>query len=162
MTEAAQTFEEIAPPAGYELALGHELGFNAAIGPLHIGVIDGEARLGFRVTERHANPMGFCHGAALAGLSDMQMILIRPQIGLPDQAVPTITLTIDFLGPARLGSWVDIRTQLVRQTPGMIFSQALIFADGEPVARANAIYKIGKIGTRGGADLGELPPLCLL
>ncbi|CAN5206300.1 hypothetical protein BH10PSE2_BH10PSE2_27990 [soil metagenome] len=160
--EAAQKHDTIAPPPGFELALGHDLGFNAAIGPLYVGVIHGEAVLGFRVTEQHVNPMGFCHGAALAALSDMQMTLVRPQIGLPDQAVPTITLSIDFLAPAPLGSWVEIRTELVRQTRGMIFTQAMLSADGDPVARTNAIYKVGAVGTRGGADLGDLPPLCLL
>ena len=150
-------------PAGFTVALGNDVGFNVQSGPWYVGVIDGQARLGFRVGERHLNAMGSCHGAVLAGFADMQAVVIRPAIGIPDQAIPTITLSIDFLAPTPLGAWVELTTRLMRKTRDLVFCEGLITADGEPVARTNAIYKIGKPGSRaGGRDISTLPDLCLI
>ncbi len=56
--------------------------------------------------------------------------------------MPTINLTADFLRPAPLGSWVEGRTDCLRTTRNLVFAQALITADGEPVLRASGIFKV--------------------
>lgn len=160
---SSETPTESAAPAGFELAVGHDFGFCAALGPHYVAVIDGEAVLGFRVEVRHLNSMGYCHGAVIAGFADMQAVLVRPEIGIPDQAIPTINLTTDFIAVSPLGAWVEMRAALVRKTRSLVFCQGVITADGEIVARTNAIYKIGKPGSRGaGRDLASLPDLALI
>lgn len=146
------------PPPGFVLGLGQELGFNADNGPFYVGYSDGDPSVGFRLTEAHRNSLDGCHGAVIAGLADFQPCCLRPLIGLPDQAIPTVSLTINFLSPAPIGSWLQLSVKLMRQTRSLVFSDGTITADGALVARTSGIFKISRPGSRG----ADLPDLCLI
>ena len=53
---------------------------------------------------------------------------------------PTLSLNVDFLGPARLGDWVEMEATLARATGRYLFTQALMSNAAGPVARSTAIY----------------------
>ena len=114
-------------------------------GPLYVCERGGKVQLGFRVERRHTNPMGICHGGMTASFCDMLLpigaLRQRPEIG--PRFLPTVSLQIDYLAPAPLGSWVQGETEVLRVTRSLVFAQGLVSADGEPVARASAIMKIG-------------------
>lgn len=114
-------------------------GFGAAFGPVFLD--RARMRMGFRVSERHANPIGGCHGGAMCTFADTQLMAIRAGVeeGRPHSS--TISLSLDFLAPAALGAWVEAAVTLVRETRTMIFTQAIMTVDGEPVARSSAIYR---------------------
>jgi uncharacterized protein (TIGR00369 family) len=133
-----------AVPAGFGvLALPGK--FIAANGPLYFRHEGGIVQLGFRVEARHTNAMEICHGGMMASFCDMLLpvasLRLRPELG--NRFLPTVSLQIDYLAPAALGSWVQGETEVLRVTRTLIFAQALISADGEPAARASAILKIG-------------------
>jgi uncharacterized protein (TIGR00369 family) len=53
-------------------------------GPLYARLLDGRLELGFRVEERHTNPLKICHGGMLATLADMLLPMVAlygPQDG---------------------------------------------------------------------------------
>lgn len=133
-------------------------GFIAANGPLYFKRDgDGLLRLGFRVEERHCNPMGMAHGGMLVTFADMQLPFgARLQGGLADNFLPTISLSIDFLAPAKLGAWVEGETQVLRKTRNLVFAQCTVAADGEPALRASGIFKIGPEMKLGEASFDEL------
>ena len=54
---------------------------------------------------------------------------------------PTISLSVDYIATAPLGAWVEAAVTLVKSTKTLIFTQALITAGGEIVARSQAIYR---------------------
>ena len=54
---------------------------------------------------------------------------------------PTISLSLDYLAPAIVGDWVEAQVTLVKTTRTMIFTQAIMTVDGNPVARSTAIYR---------------------
>ncbi|WP_439817360.1 PaaI family thioesterase [Zavarzinia sp. CC-PAN008] len=119
-------------------------GFVGANGPLYIKREGDQVILGFRVEQRHCNPMDICHGGMISTFADMQLPLgSRLQADLPDNFLPTISLNTDFLGPAPLGAWVEGRTQVLRRTRNLVFAQALVYADGAIVARSSGTFKIG-------------------
>jgi acyl-coenzyme A thioesterase PaaI-like protein len=98
--------------------------------------------LAFRVAANHMNPVGVCSGGAIATFADMQIAaVIADGPGTVEGHQPTISLAIDYLAPAPLGSWVEAAVTLVKRTRSMIFTQALITADGAIVARSHAIYR---------------------
>ena len=102
--------------------------------------------IGFRVEARHANPMGVCHGGMLATMADMMAAICVPyQTELPRHFLPTISLQMDFLAPARVGVWVQAQTDVLRTTRNLIFVQGLITADEELALRVSSIYKIGPL-----------------
>ena len=119
-------------------------GFIGTNGPLFVRH-DGEGlRLGFRVEKRHCNPLGICHGGMLATFTDMQLpFASRAQAGLTLNFLPTVSLSVDYLAPAPLGAWVEGRTEVLRRTKRLVFSQMVATADGEICVRANGIFRIG-------------------
>ena len=98
-------------------------------------------RIGFRVAADQANAAGSCHGGAMATFADTQLLAIQagPEEGLPHN--PTISLSLDYLAPAPVGAWVEAAVTLVKRTRTMLFTQAIMTVEGQPVARATAIYK---------------------
>lgn len=142
-------------PDGF-IELPFKYGFVGVNGPLYCNVADGRLVLGFRVEERHCNPMAICHGGMLALFADMQLpFAARMQAGLADHFLPTVSLTTDFLATAPLGAWVEGRTEVLRKTHKTLFAQMIATADGEPCLRANGIFKIGPVVSFGG-DMEKL------
>jgi uncharacterized protein (TIGR00369 family) len=131
-------------PDGFVLAdLG--AGYGSRFGPVYID--RARHRMAFRVTADHQNPVGGCHGGAMAMFADLLLMAHRAgrEQGLPHS--PTISLSVDFLAPAPLGAWVEAGVSVVRITTTMMFVQALMTVDGEPVARVHSIYRnLGKTG----------------
>lgn len=128
-------------PEGFK-RFGLEKGMFGVVGPIYGRIRDGQASLGFRVEEKHLNPVGTCHGGMLATLVDVQIgfgasVLMGERIFMP-----TINLNCDFLAPPQLGQWVEGRTELVKATRRMAFCNAWLEADGEICLRANGIMKI--------------------
>ena len=114
-------------------------GFGEGFGPVYI---DRSAhRMGFRIAPQHANPVGGCHGGAMATFADMLLMAHRGgrEEGLPHS--PTISLALDYLAPAPIGAWVEAAVSVVKTTGTMVFIQALLTADGEAVARVHSIYR---------------------
>lgn len=118
--------------------------FNTGVGQWSLGELwldRQNARLAVLVTERHCNAFGVMHGGAIATLADAQALAIRMYSGDADDHTPTVSLTVDYLGGAPLGSWTVADVTLLRTTRALIFTQALITAGGKPVARSSAIYR---------------------
>jgi uncharacterized protein (TIGR00369 family) len=130
-------------PEGFRVARisGDFIAFN---GPLYARVVDGRVQVGFRVEQRHTNPLGICHGGMMATFADM----LVPCTNMVDASrerrfLPTISLNIDYLGPSRLGAWVQGEAQVLRTTRNMLFGQGLVTADGEPALRFSGVFKLG-------------------
>ena len=134
----------VEPPAGFR---AHRMGgaFIEHVGPLYVSTEGGVFRLGFRVLAQHTNPLGICHGGMMATFADMllPMAVLYRWEG-ERRFLPTIGLQVDYLGPSRLGAWVEGRGELLRRTRNMVFAQGLVTADGEPVLRVSGTFKVGE------------------
>jgi acyl-coenzyme A thioesterase PaaI-like protein len=126
-------------PTGFEvLPLGG--GFAEAFGPIYVNRT--KQAMAFVVAPNHLNPVKVCNGGALATFADMQIAaVIVSGPGTAEGHQPTISLSIDYLATAPLGAWVEATVTLIKTTRTLIFTQALISADGAMVARSNAIYR---------------------
>jgi acyl-coenzyme A thioesterase PaaI-like protein len=150
MTSAVESFEAAMKaanvPPGWSVMPFH-FGFVGVNGPLYVKPDNGDLLVGFRVEERHCNPMKTAHGGMMSLFADMLMpIAARFQAeGMADKFLPTIHLGIDFLGTAPLGSWVEGRTRIGKVTRKMVFADCFATADGEPCLRANGVFKIGPV-----------------
>ncbi len=131
-------------PEGFR-DLGFDYGFLRGIGPLYARRDEAGLSLGFRVEQRHCNAMNVAHGGMLATFMDMQVPLGTRVLDerLFNTLMMTISLSVDFFGPAPMGSWVSGETQLLRTTRNLVFAQGLMAADGTPIARASAVFRIG-------------------
>ncbi len=129
-------------PEGFR-PLNFNMGFIEASGPLY-GKWDGaHLSLGFRVEMRHCNPGQVAHGGMMATYADMLLPMAsRFQSGKDMGFMPTVSLTCDYLAPAKIGAWVEGKAEPVRITKNLLFAQGLATADGEPCLRTNGIFRI--------------------
>lgn len=102
--------------------------------------------LGVYLREEHCNSRGLVHGGFIAALADNCMGYTAGQAMFAQsrkiKGLVTTNLAVDYLGAAELGQWMTWEPELIKATGSLAFVQALINADGAPVARANATFKI--------------------
>ena len=113
-----------------------------SIGPYYWRMDDDRPLLGLGIRKLHVSPRGFCHGAVLAALSDLQSLPAGYMAKKHDRLTATVSFSLDFMSAARLGDWIEMRTDLLRVTRQFLFSQAIISTfGGTPVVRSSAVYK---------------------
>lgn len=104
-------------PSGFR-ELTEASGFAAANGPWFEKIEDGRAIRGFLPGPQHANALGIVHGGMLAAFLDSAMGVSVWQT-LQRRAV-TLTLSLDYLGPARIGDWLEAVGEVVGHDEHMV------------------------------------------
>ncbi|MDB5450797.1 MAG: putative phenylacetic acid degradation-related protein [Phenylobacterium sp.] len=129
------------PPAGF-FAHDRKSGLTDPWEPIYRRDTDDAVILGLRATEAHTNSRGFVHGGLISALADNAMGLsCARRLGRLSGLV-TVNLTVDFLASAQKGQWLAFETVFVKPGSSLCFAQAFVTADGEPCARANAVFKV--------------------
>lgn len=128
-------------PEGAEIASTG--GFNRHIGPLY-RLPDAEgaaARFAFIAAEKHMNSAGSVHGGMLMSFVDVAMSRTSRLVsGAP--RCSTVSLTADFVGPARLGELIEARTKVTRRSRSLVFLTAEITAGDRAILIAQGLWKI--------------------
>ena len=100
--------------------------------------------LGLRAGAAHTNSRGFVHGGLISALADNAMGLSCARKLGEGSSLVTVNLTVDFLGSAFTGQWLEFDTVFVKPGGTLCFTQAFVTADGQPCARANAVFRVVK------------------
>ncbi|MEI9994854.1 MAG: PaaI family thioesterase [Rhizomicrobium sp.] len=127
-------------PAGAEnISIG---GFNLHAGPIWRLPADGELRrFALPILAKHMNGSGSIHGGMLMTFADISMSqTARAASGAA--GCSTVSLTCDFVGPARPGEILESRVRVTRLTRTMVFLSADIVCGARPVAVATGLWKI--------------------
>jgi acyl-coenzyme A thioesterase PaaI-like protein len=102
--------------------------------------------LATRIREAHCNSRSMPHGGFLAALADnamgMSLGANLATAGFPAGGLVTVSLTLDYLGAAKLGQWLEFDTDFVKLGRSICFAEATVRADGLPIARARATFKV--------------------
>tara|TARA_B100000678_G_scaffold127177_1_gene106483 strand:- start:877 stop:1338 length:462 start_codon:yes stop_codon:yes gene_type:complete len=115
--------------------------FEQRAGPFYERVEeDGTARIAFRAEPRHMNGAGFMHGGCLMTFADAAIFTIARKAMGGSHGV-TLTLTGDFLDPARAGQLIEGTGEVVRAGGKTIFVAGIVTADGRPVLRFDGIIR---------------------
>ncbi len=121
-------------------------GYTDVNGPFYARRDGDRLIFGFRVEPRHANLVGQCHGGMLLLFADTMLPLsARFQADLGSVFLPTVSLSSDFVASAKVGDWVEGRTEVIRATRNLVFTQGIISANGETLTRINGIFKRGAV-----------------
>ena len=119
--------------------------------PLYSKVESGAVLLALRIRNAHCNSRGFAHGGLISTLADNAMGLsLSEALGDLHQERPsglvTITLSLDFLGAARIDQWLEVSPRVLRAGGSLGFVDCLVRADDQPIARGNATFRIFRAG----------------
>ena len=110
--------------------------------PIYSPKTDEAVILGLVAEAAHTNSRGFVHGGLISALADNAMGLSCSHRLGGEASLVTVNLTLDFLGSAQIGQWLEFTTAFVKNGGTLSFAQAFVTADGEPCARANAVFKV--------------------
>ena len=97
--------------------------------------------IGLRLAAAHTNSRGLAHGGLLTSLADNAMGL-SCGVKLEGARLVTVSLSIDFIGPAQVGQWLAVETEIIKLGGTLCFAQCLVTANGVICARANATFHV--------------------
>ena len=136
-----------APPNGFKLHT-RKSPLTKPWHPIYFRQTDDRVQLGLYLLEAHTNARGMAHGGLIAALADNSMgystgvCLTRD--GREIGGLVTVSMSVDYLSAAQLGQWILFDTDFVKTGGSICFARQMITADGEPIAKASATFKIVK------------------
>ncbi len=114
--------------------------------PLYADIREDRWVLGIEIREPHTNSRGAPHGGLIATLADNAMGLscgvMLKALNIPSSGLVTVCLSLDYLGAAKLGQWLTFDTDFIKPGKSLCYADATVRADGKPVARAHATFKL--------------------
>ena len=110
--------------------------------PLYSRKTEDAVILGLMAQAAHTNSRGFVHGGLISALADNAMGLSCSHRLGGEASLVTVNLTLDFLGSAQVGQWLEFTTAFVKTGGTLSFAQAFVTADGQPCARTNGVFKV--------------------
>ncbi len=110
------------------------------IGPIYTREDERGIELGLRVREEHCNARGFVHAAVLSALLDVVAGRNCVLAGGDQQHFVTVNLNVDFIAAARNGNWLSATARVTRVGRKLAFADAIVEADGKPVAKASVVF----------------------
>jgi len=127
-------------PDGYEPE-PEDNAFIALVGPVFRKTDGDRARFLFDAQEKHRNPRGVVHGGMLMTFMDNLLAhVVARAVG--DARKATMSLSCDFVAPARPGQRIEGAGEVTRVTRSMVFARGAITADGATVATGSGIWKL--------------------
>ena len=110
------------------------------VGPIHVRDDSGELVLGLRAEDRHANHRGSIQGGLLSTFVDFALGRAIEADADDDKDRATVSLTVDFLKPARPGDWIESHTRVDRVGGTLSFADCSLTVDGSEIVRARAVW----------------------
>ena len=131
--------EAVEVPEGYVPIIMVEA-FTSRIGPIFSRQTGDNIQIGFRVDKSHLNIEEVVHGGMLATIAD-QVIGINIAHGAGSgNDVLTMHLSVDYIGPAYLGDWVEASATLTKRNGRIRFGQCELRVGDRLVLTGSAIF----------------------
>jgi uncharacterized protein (TIGR00369 family) len=116
--------------------------FLETVGPIHVREDGDELVLGLRAEERHANHHGTVQGGLLSTFADFALGRAIEADAEDDRDRATVSLTVDFLKPAKPGAWIESRTRVDRVGSTLAFADCSLTVEGREIVRARAVWVV--------------------
>ncbi|HYF20630.1 MAG TPA: PaaI family thioesterase, partial [Ramlibacter sp.] len=98
--------------------------------------------IGFRVQRKHCNARGLLHGGIVSAVADITLGYATSYAADPPQAQITAHLSVDFLGAAREGDWVEASLESSQLGKRLVFGGCRLRTAEREVARASAVFAV--------------------
>ncbi len=98
-------------------------------------------RFAFRVGAHNCSFAGTLHGGMIAATLDIVMGRSMSRFTGVEHG-PTVSMSVDFMRPGKLGDWIESRVRILRRTRSMVFCDAVLIGPDGVVARGNAVFKL--------------------
>ncbi len=129
------------PPEGFA-RVERRSPFLDLLGELYVRDEDGRPVYGLRVRPEHANNRGGLHGGVLTTLADLVLGYTTAFASDPPLALTTASLTVDFVGGAAVGDWLEGRAEIVRVGRALAFATCDLTVGERRVARGSGVFAV--------------------
>jgi len=116
--------------------------FLEQVGPVLVREAGGGATFGMRAEERHANHRGTVQGGLLSTLADFALGRAIEADAEDGKDRATVSLTVDFLKPAKPGDWIESRTKVDRVGSTLSFADCSLTVEDREIVRARAVWVV--------------------
>ena len=130
-----------APPPGF-VAAGFSPGFLDRGGPYWLRASEAETIVGLRIDDGHLNYQDVAHGGVLTTLADVALSWCLYRSETPPLAVATATLTVNFLGAARLGQWLEAEARIDRIGRQLAYTSGTIRCGDQAIATMTGVFSV--------------------
>jgi uncharacterized protein (TIGR00369 family) len=141
MNTESNPASEDAIPEGFQRHTRHS-GLTDPWEPIYARRSSRGISLAIRARAEHANSRGLVHGGLITALTDNAMGLSCGQEVDNTSSLVTVSLSIDFVGFAKVGQWLEIRSEVIKAGKSLCFASALVLADESVCARASGVFKL--------------------
>lgn len=128
-------------PQGYE-PLARTSPFTDLLGPIYQAHIASGLVIGMRVQKKHCNARGMVHGGVLGTLADIAMGYSAAFSTTPPTPMVTASQTIDYVGKAEVGDWLEVHTDVQKVGRSLAFANCYFHVDTRRIARASAVFSV--------------------
>lgn len=133
---------EFTIPEGYQL-LDRNSAFSDLTGPYYEKRVNGvHQSLAMLLEEKHTNKLGVAHGGALMTLADNAFGDALISIHNEPVSFVTVSMSSEFLDPARPGDWVEANVTVLRQGRRMVFVDCILTVGDKKVFHASGVMAI--------------------
>ena len=112
------------------------------LGPIYNKKSEQGLIVGFRAEEKHCNARETVHGGVFSSLADIALGYNAAFSGDDPVRIVTASLTIDYVGSAKLGEWIEIETDVQRVGRKMAFANCYFIVNSKRIARASGVFSV--------------------
>ena len=128
-------------PKGFE-TIFRSSPFLELLGPLYNQKTDEGLIIALRAEEKHCNARGSVHGGVLSSLADISLGYNAAFSGKAPIPMVTSSLTIDYAGSAKLGDWIETKTDVQKVGRNVAFANCYFIVNSKRIARASAVFSV--------------------
>jgi uncharacterized protein (TIGR00369 family) len=112
------------------------------IGPVYVRRDEDSLVLGLRAAERHNNHRGTIQGGLLSTFADFVLGRAIEADADDGKDRATVSLTVDFLKPAKAGDWIEGRSRVERVGGTLAFADCGLTVEDREIVRARAVWVV--------------------
>ena len=111
--------------------------------PLYEKITSDAIIIGLWLRQAHTNRRGLIHGGVIAALADKAMgHSCGYKLGAAGHSLVTVSLSLDYIASAKIGQWLQVESDVIKTGKTLCFTQCLVKADREVIARGNASFRV--------------------
>ncbi|WP_279246218.1 PaaI family thioesterase [Candidatus Litorirhabdus singularis] len=118
-------------------------------GPYYVRTVGDCYEVGLRVGDGHINYIDIAHGGVLSTLADVALSFQVYLSERPNPAVTTVSLTTNFLAPARLGDWLVATTKIDRLGKRSAHVSGSICCGEQTLATMSGVFNVRRAVSAG-------------
>jgi len=128
-------------PEGFDV-LPRTSPFTQMIGPIYQKKDPSGLIIGLLVEEKHCNARGLAHGGVLGTLADIAMGYSAAFSTNPPTALVTTSQTMDYMGKAKIGDWLEVHTEVQKVGRTLAFAHCQFMQGAQSIARSTAVFSV--------------------